>query len=151
MDPRELSKLGEQIRAGEVALYHGGCPAIRVGDAILPPTVTGAISSRVAQHSSRLGPVRTRRDLVYVTTEINLALVSAASWLTRAAGNGRGWLYRVELEGDVEFDLDEDLPRGPFVSFQTSRARVAAVLDRGVDPSDPRHRLWLEQFIRTLG
>jgi hypothetical protein len=108
------------------------------------------VSSRAAQQHSGVGPVRTSEDFVYVTTEQRLAVVSAASWMSRASGNGRGWLYRVEVDEDVELELDEDLPRGPFVSFQLRRARIVEVLDRGVDPSDPAHRIWLEQFVRSL-
>jgi len=107
-------------------------------------------SSRSAQQVSKLGPVRTRDHLVYITTEKHLALASAATWMSRAPGNGRGWLYRVEIDDDVELELDEDIPRGPFISFQLRRARISEVLDRGVDPHDPRHRVWLEKFVRTL-
>ncbi|MBS1674392.1 MAG: hypothetical protein JSS74_10550 [Actinobacteria bacterium] len=151
MERAQLAALAADIRSGRVALFHGGRPALRVGGEILPPSVTGVPSSRLTQQSAGVGPVRTREDLVYVTTEKNLALASAASWMSRARGNGRGWLYRVELDDGVELELDDDLPRGPFVSFQLRRARVAEVLDRGVDPNDSRHRIWLERFVRSLG
>lgn len=150
MDSSDIALLIEDVRFGRVPLFHGGRPALRVHDEILPPSVTGETSSGAAQHMSGLGTVRTKDDLVYVTTERPLALASAASWMSRAPGNGRGWLYRVEIDDDVEVYLDDDLPRGPFVSFQLSRARVVEVLDRGVDPWDPAHRDWLAQFIRTI-
>jgi hypothetical protein len=86
---------------------------------------------------------------VYVTTQRQLAAAIAA-WSRREPGNGRGWLYRVELD-DEDLTLDDDLPRGPFISFQLSRVRIAAVLDRGVDPNDPKHFREMERFVSLIG
>ncbi|MDJ0349487.1 hypothetical protein [Cryobacterium sp. PH29-G1] len=89
-------------------------------------------------------------DLVYVTTERELARAIAAHWAKRRNSQGRGWLYRVSLD-DVDLAPDDDLPRGPFISFQAARVRVAAVFDRGVDPDNPRHVRELEKFVRLIG
>lgn len=54
-------------------------------------------------------------------------------------------VYRVEFD-DEELEADADLPRGPFVSFQLTQARVAEIVDRDVDPTNPatsRHYLGL--------
>ena len=93
--------------------------------------------------------ITTADDLVYVTTERSLATAVAAHWSKRTPGSGRGWLYRVELDGE-DLVPDDDLPRGPFISFQLSKIRVAAVLDRGVDPDSSRHVRELQRFVSLI-
>ena len=85
--------------------------------------------------------------LVYVTTERSLAAAFAAFWARRELG--RGWLYRIELD-EVDLVADEDLPRGPFISFQLPRARVAAILDCGVNPDESRHVRHLQRFVDLI-
>ncbi|MCU1482928.1 MAG: hypothetical protein JWQ19_3714 [Subtercola sp.] len=97
-----------------------------------------------------LGNITTSVSLVYVTTERSLATAFAAYWAKRHPGRGRGWLYRVELD-DVDLVPDNDFPRGPFTCFQLPRARVAAILDRGVDPNDQRHAREIRRFVEHLG
>jgi len=65
--------------------------------------------------------ITTREELVYVTIERRLATAIAATWARRAPERSRGWVSRVELD-DEDLQLDTDLPRGPFISFQLSRA-----------------------------
>lgn len=138
------------VRAGKVRLWHGGAPDLRVGEYVLPPAVTGARGMRHEIAGSGFSRSTASDHLVYVTTDRRLAAAIAAYWGRRESGNGRGWLYRVELD-DEPLAPDDDLPRGPFISFQLSRARIAAVLDRGVDPNDARYVRDLERFVRTIG
>lgn len=137
------------VRARKVRLWHGGAPGLRVGEYVLPPTETGARSMRHQIRQSGFARITAADTFVYVTTERPLAAAIAAYWSRREPGNGRGWLYRVELDNE-ELALDDDLPRGPFISFQLSRVRIAAVLDRGVDPNDPRHFREMERFVSLI-
>jgi hypothetical protein len=84
-----------------------------------------------------------------VTTERSFAAAVAAYWSKREPGRGRGWVYRIEL-GDNDLAPDDDLPQGPFISFQLPRARIAAILDRGVNPADPRHARELQRFVDLI-
>ncbi|MBF4562865.1 hypothetical protein ITJ43_12040 [Microbacterium sp. VKM Ac-2870] len=149
MDTTELRLLDSQVRAGRVSLFHGGAPDLRPGGWILPPSLSGMPSMRERSEAAGFTRVMTSEDLVYVTTERALAAAFAADWTTRMPGIGRGWLYRVDLE-DHELVLDDDLPRGPFISFQLPRVRVSAVLDRGVDPNDRRHVRELRRFVALI-
>lgn len=150
MSPDELQALNDAVKQGTARLWHGGAPALRVGDLILPPAVTGVQSMRSSLVQGGLGRVTTREDHVYVTTERSLARAVAAYWNKRAPGNGRGWVYRVELDAH-DVALDEDLPRGPFISFQLPSVRIAAIADAGVDPNNPRHFRELQRFVDAIG
>ncbi|MGC0371258.1 hypothetical protein [Microbacterium sp. SLBN-111] len=149
MDPTELRSLNDQIRAGRVRLFHGGFPGLRPGEFILPPAQTGATSMKSDSERAGFHRITTAADLVYVTTERSLGAAAAAYWAKREPGKGRGWLYRVELDED-DLIPDDDLPRGPFVSFQLPRARIGAVLDRGVDPDNPRHVRELQRLLKLI-
>lgn len=149
MDPAALDRLNSKVRAGAVPIFHGGAPDLRVGDMVLPPKVTGVQSMRLFLEGAGLGTVTTSESLVYVSLRRPLAAAAAAYWPKRDAGNGRGWLYRLELM-DADLEPDADFPRGPFVNFQVASARVAAVLDRGVDPEDRRHVRELQSFLATV-
>lgn len=150
MDPEKLMDLNNDVREGRVRIWHGGAPDLRPGDLILPPASTGAESMRQESIDAEFRRVVTAPDLVYVTTERELARAIAAHWAKRRNSQGRGWLYRVSLD-DVDLAPDDDLPCGPFISFQAARVRVAAVFDRGVDPDNPRHMRELEKFVRLIG
>ena len=150
MDPIELAALNRDVRVGRVRIWHGGAPDLRPGDLILPPSSTGAESMRQESIDAGFRRVVTAPDLVYVTTERELARAIAAHWAKKRNSQGRGWLYRVSLD-DVDLEPDDDLPGGPFISFQAARVRVAAVFDRGVDPDKPRHVRELEKFVRLIG
>lgn len=95
--------------------YHGGPAGRSVGDYILPPSETGAPSC-----SSYGASGIHRRDRVYLTTEPHAALLFACGSV-----DGRGAVYMVEPEGDVEPDPDWLGPPG--ASVQCARARVVAV------------------------
>ncbi len=93
--------------------FHGGFPRLRVGEFVLPSSVTGAHST--ADHGAE-GVCR--RDRVYLTTDLQAAKVFAAMF-----PNGRGWVYQVEPDGELEPDPD---CKDPGFSFQCERARVVA-------------------------
>lgn len=150
MDAAALRALNEQVRSGRVRLFHGGFPGLQPGDYILPPAESGVSSMRDDSRRAGFSRITTATDRVYVTTERPLAAAAAAYWSTREPKKGRGWLYRVELDDD-DLTPDEDIPRGPFISFQLPRARVAAVLDRGVDPTNHRHVRELKRFLALIG
>lgn len=93
--------------------YHGGPAGRQRGAFILPPAITGAMTTA----DFGAGAV-CRRDRVYVTTAINAALLFAA-------GHRRGVVYQVDPEGELEPDPDcETLG----MSFQCARARVVRVI-----------------------
>lgn len=150
MDPEALRTLNENVRAAKTRLYHGGFPGLTVGDMLRSPAESGATSMRGESERAGFRRITTSAGLVYVTTERSLAAAAAAYWSKREPGRGRGWVYRIEL-GDEDLAPDDDLPRGPFISFQLRRARIAAVLDRGVNPDDPRHARELQRFVDLIG
>jgi hypothetical protein len=111
-------------------LWHGGAPGRRVGDWLLPPTVTG-IPSTVRQMSVEAGmpEISQREDRVYLTADRELARAWAGIWTPDGANHGGGSLYRVETDA---LEPDDDLLSLPGVSFQAERARVLAVYDAHV-------------------
>lgn len=101
-EPRQLCKL-----------YHGGLPGRQRGSFLLPPVITGSASL------SEFGADGVhRRDRVYITTEMNAALLYAASVKN-------GVIYEVEPIGDVEPDPDCTMNG---LSFQCDKARVLRVI-----------------------
>jgi hypothetical protein len=95
--------------------YHGGPAGRTVGDYILPPSVTKAPSC------SSFGAAGIhRRDRVYITNDPHAALLFACG-----AVSGRGAVYVVEPEGELEPDPDWSGPAGG--SLQCVRAKVVAV------------------------
>lgn len=94
---------------------------MRVGMMILPPSVTGARSTR------DWGVKKCRPDRVYITTSDKAALVFAAMHPT-----DNGTVYEVEPIGEVVADPDCD-PTTEFESFECERARIVKV--RRVYPS----------------
>jgi len=150
MTPEQLIELNARVSGGRLRLWHGGAPGRRVGDLILPPNQTGAVSMAGATEALGFSNVTSRTDRVYTTTDREIGRAIAAYWGRRPPQQGRGWLYQVAVdEGGLE--LDEDIPRGPFVSFQSESARVVSIYDAGVDPDDPKYWRKLEAFVRTLG
>lgn len=99
-----------------MAYYHGGPPGRQRGALLLPPNITGARTT--ADYGA--GAV-CRRDRVYVTTDINGALMFAA-------GQRRGVVYQVEPIGALEPDPDCTQAG---LSFQCERARVLRIIKPG--------------------
>jgi rifampin ADP-ribosylating transferase len=92
--------------------YHGGVPGLRVGQKILPAQQTGAKSCGDYVHYNH------RMDRVYVTTDRDAATVFAAMH-----PSGRGVVYRVQPEGDIEPDPD---CRKEGLAFQCTGAVIKA-------------------------
>jgi hypothetical protein len=96
--------------------YHGGVPGLRVGQMILPPTVTGARST------AEFGAAGVcRRDRVYVTSQPAVAVVFAAGYPSKP-----GVVYRVRPIGELR--LDPDYHGRPGDSLECERAEVLQVI-----------------------
>jgi hypothetical protein len=108
-----------------VRYFHGGVPGLALGDRILPPTVTGAVS--VADYERAIaGAGVVRRDRVFLTTLLDAAILFAAlhpSWL--------GEVYEVDPEEPLE--PDPDYMGGDGASWQAPAALVVRRL--GVPPN----------------
>jgi len=106
--------------------WHGGAPGLRAGDMIVPGHERRAVEGcpwceARARGDHRLGdgPVG-RPDQVYVTGVREYARYYASLW-------GRGDLYRVEPEGDLEVSHEDTVP-----TWTAPAARVVAVVERAV-------------------
>ena len=89
--------------------FHGGQSGLRVGDGILPPTVSGApamADSIPSGHELEPAAVRvTDRSKVYLTDTADLARFFAA--LHPCGDQKRGGdVYRVQPDGEIEPDPD---------------------------------------------
>jgi len=116
-----------------VTYFHGGVAGLRVGDRILPPSVTGApamADSLPADHdlAPRAAEV-TDRSRVYLTTEVEYARAFAA--LHPCGDRKRGGdVYRVEPAGDVEDD--PDYHGEPGRSVRCGSAVIVGIVATGV-------------------
>lgn len=93
--------------------FHGGVPGLKVGAAILPSGETGA--SSLASYGGISRP-----DRVYVCT-----LEAGARLYAAGHPSGRGAVYEVRPEGELEADPDCNLPG---LSWQCPRAVVVRVV-----------------------
>lgn len=113
--------------------FHGGVRRLRVGDRILPPEQTGALS--VADVRSAPDDMKTeidrvhRRDRVYLTTILDAARLWAGLHVGGDARRG-GSVYRVEPEGEIEHDPDYLSDDGGSIACPS--AVVVAVVEVGV-------------------
>lgn len=105
-------EIAAAIAAAPRHLYHGGVAGLQPGDKLLPPSLTGAKSSR------DYGNPWCRRDRVYLTT-----LDDAAAFY--AAGAGHGDVYLVTADGPLEHDEDA---QGVGFSFACESATIVAVV-----------------------
>lgn len=100
--------------------YHGGSPDLRPGTLVLPPDVTGTdrtLSQYVTDADQ--APHAQRRDVVYLTTDRNVARAFAAFYPD-------GALYQVEPKGVLDPDPDSGIEG---LSWQCRAARIVAVID----------------------
>ena len=102
--------------------FHGGQPNLKVGDRILPPSLTRQPKCSEAS----------RDDRVYLSTEPAIAVL----WTRRHPGGG---FYEVEPDGPVEVDSDWGGAAGE--AWRALSATVVAVLD----PSD-----FVEELVQWL-
>jgi hypothetical protein len=110
-------------------LWHGGAPDLRPGDPLLPPAVTGAYSRRQISLEEGLPNIAQRDDLVYATTDRELARAWASFWTRDGQQYGGGSLYVVDLEDPQP---DEDLLSTPDLSWQARTGRVLQIYDSHV-------------------
>lgn len=115
--------------------YHGGVPGLRVGDRILPPSVTG--KGTLLSYSRELegGEVH-REDRVYVARTVDLTIPYAYVY-------PHGGVYRVAPDSPVEPDEDAT---DPGYSFQARGATVLSVINRG----NPRKAKFARRKVRRM-
>lgn len=103
---------------GDLRYFHGGYGGLRVGDMVLPPSVTGAASTASFGAASVC-----RRDRVYVTSRFDNATEAAA-----VHPSGLGKVYEVKPLGELTVDPDALLMPGqePW-SWECPKAVVVAV------------------------
>jgi hypothetical protein len=103
-----------------MSYFHGGVPGLKVGDSILPPDQTGT-DHTLSAYSAELdgGPHTTRRDVVYLTTDRQVARAYAA-------GYPDGALYQVMPYSPVDPDPD---CLTPGLSWHCPQGIVVAVVD----------------------
>jgi len=95
--------------------YHGGRRGLTH---LLPPSKTEQPCAN--DYVGRVNPMLARKDRVYITTDMDCALLFAAF-----DPSGKGVVYEVEPVGEVEIDPDylgEDK-----ISFQCGEAKVIRV------------------------
>ncbi|HEX5750042.1 MAG TPA: hypothetical protein VFZ09_27680 [Archangium sp.] len=115
---------GEHTASTRETYWHGGVPGLKVGDYVLPPSITRTrfiLSAYEDGATSRPGYQPTR---VYVASEYVGAEVFAAMY------PGGGWVYRVVPEGQFEHDPDV-IALGR--SWACERARVVDVVPLSPD------------------
>lgn len=106
--------------------YHGGVAGLRVGDSILPPTITGARPRfdlpGVTPECRRSAALTYRRDRVYLITRLDLACRLAVAHVS-------GTVYRVRPAGVIE--LDPDWVGAPGVAVMAPSAEIVEVMGTG--------------------
>lgn len=126
---------------GEMVLFHGGVPGLRVGQWILPPAVTGGKS---ADQYATYDPGVYDPALVYMVTELEQARMFAAMCPT-GSGPGRGGdVYRVQPTIPVALDPD---CRKEGTSWCASRALILGIVATGVRVA-PYKRALVESTLR---
>ena len=106
--------------------YHGGVPGLPLGAQLLPASTTGAKSLKqvAEEHAAEMHkPLdHLRDDVVFLTTDINAAMVYAAGYPNERGG----WIYIAEPAEPVERDADYLLDDGG--SIQCPSATVTRVM-----------------------
>lgn len=102
-------------------LYHGGQTGLRVGQLLLPPSVTGV---KPADERATYAEGVYRRDRVYMTTDPEQARMFAALHESGRAGRA-GDVYRVEPLQGLERDRDCVTPG---LSWQAPCARIVGIV-----------------------
>lgn len=102
-------------------LFHGGQAGLRVGQLILPPTMTGA---KPADERAEYAPGVYRRDRVYMVTDPEQARVYAALHPSGVSKRG-GDVYRVQPLLGLARDRD---CKAPGLSWQAPQARILGIV-----------------------
>lgn len=113
--------MGEKKIKPSGRYFHGGVRGLRVGDFVLPPCETKAVSAQDVGPESLRSRARAvhRMDRVYLGTMVEVALIFASM------APGGGAVYEVDPVAPIEEDLDFHGPSG--VSVCAPRARIIAV------------------------
>lgn len=121
--------------AAPVRWYHGGVPGLGVGDWLVPPDCSGTCH-RLSLHAPEGAPHGTRTDVVYVTSDPEVARVYAAFYPD-------GAVYEVDPDGPVEPD-----PDAPELAGMCDMARIVAVARPRVMFAHRRPESWLRILTR---
>lgn len=108
--------------------YHGGRAGLKVGEYVLPPSVTGVVST------ARYG-APARRDRVYLTTDKAAAMMFASLAPAKTVA-----IYRVEPEGLLTPDPD---CKETGLSWECPRATILEIIPLG---QTDRKRILSEVF-----
>jgi len=126
---RKRERREQREASAERTYWHGGPAGLAPGSRLLSPAVTGH-TSIPAPELAALAPFDVgRRNRVYFTVDRQMARGHAAAAGIRA---GRGALYRVRPDGDVEHD--PDFPPG--ISWCARSALILAVDELDVTMTD---------------
>jgi hypothetical protein len=134
----QLIRQGSHYRAAMLdQWFHGGAPALGVGDILLPSTETGVVRSALGNH------YRTR---LYVTPSADLAALFAFL--------SHGKLYRVEPDTPPELDMETGAcirlagpPAIEHMHYFCRSARIVEVLKTNVNKDDPAIRRLGAQYL----
>lgn len=97
------------VRTAPVVYWHGGAPHLKIGTALLPPSITGARGTLYEAAINAGLPTPATPHEVYVTTVYAAALMYA---VVHPAG---GHIYTVEPVGELRPDADCSQPGLSFV------------------------------------
>lgn len=106
-------------------LYHGGQAGLRIGQLILPPTVTGV---KPADQRATYPPGVYRADRVYLITDPEQARQFAALHPSGTPARG-GDVYRVRPVGGIARDRDCKIHG---ISWEAPMARIVGIVATGV-------------------
>ncbi len=98
--------------------YHGGVKRLKIGDVILPPSVTGKRNIGKNVSAGDITDGHCKPDKVYITTDLNSAKVYASSMPF-------GDVYVVEPNGLIEPDID-----ALGISFICDSAKVVSIVQK---------------------
>ena len=112
---------------GTTGMFHGGAAGLAVGDVLLP-------AAELRSVYAYLDPMATYDpELVYFTTDVDVARSYAGRYVNPAGAVQPGDLYRVRPLGPVRIDPDYSRHgefRGVFLACET--AEIVEVVDRGL-------------------
>jgi hypothetical protein len=100
--------------------YHGGVKKLKIGDVILPYSVTGKRNIGKNVCADDIADGHCKPDKVYITTDLNSAKTFASSMPL-------GDVYAVEPNGSIEPDID-----ALGISFICDSAKVVSIVQRSV-------------------